>query len=162
MPDSKPDPALAEIVRTGFTIEPDDREPQLVQVGQEGGFAVVALDRVVQAAPAPDRHDPRQAARGLSRRPAAQEGAPRRQCHRQADRRRHPRRQGLRRRRRQVGRGLRPQAHRSRPQRPGAAAAGLRDGAGQGQAGRRAGGRRASSSSISRRSRAATRPATPS
>jgi peptidyl-prolyl cis-trans isomerase D len=49
----KPDPALAPVVQAGFAIEPDSQEPVIAQVDQEGGFAIVGLERVVAAAPRP-------------------------------------------------------------------------------------------------------------
>lgn len=51
-PTATPDPQLAQVVTAGFTAEPGD-PPQLVPVGNDGSFAVVALDKVVAAAPAP-------------------------------------------------------------------------------------------------------------
>jgi peptidyl-prolyl cis-trans isomerase D len=49
----KPDPTLGPIVQQGFTIEPDNQEPAVVAVSQDGAFAVVGLERVVPAAPRP-------------------------------------------------------------------------------------------------------------
>ncbi|MDG2532506.1 SurA N-terminal domain-containing protein [Sphingomonas sp. HITSZ_GF] len=49
----KPDPAMTAIMRGGFAMENPDDDPQLVQVSQEGGFAIVKLDRIVAAAPRP-------------------------------------------------------------------------------------------------------------
>lgn len=46
------DPKLAEIVQAGFGAEPGDT-PQIVPVGQSGGFALVALESVLPAAPRP-------------------------------------------------------------------------------------------------------------
>lgn len=46
------DPRLAPIVAAGFAAEEGDT-PTLVPLGQDGSFAVVALDRVVRAAPVP-------------------------------------------------------------------------------------------------------------
>ena len=51
-PAAKPDPALAEIVKAGFAAEEGD-SPTMVQLGPDGSFALVALDRVVHAAPRP-------------------------------------------------------------------------------------------------------------
>ncbi|BCA61733.1 peptidylprolyl isomerase [Sphingomonas sp. HMP9] len=49
---TKPDPALAPLVAAAFQAADGDG-PQLVQVGTDGGFAVVALGRVVRSAPRP-------------------------------------------------------------------------------------------------------------
>jgi peptidyl-prolyl cis-trans isomerase D len=49
---SKPDPKIAPVVQAAFQAEEGD-QPQLVQLGQDGSFAVVALDRIVRAAPRP-------------------------------------------------------------------------------------------------------------
>jgi peptidyl-prolyl cis-trans isomerase D len=51
-PASKPDPAIAPLVAAAFQAAEGDG-PQLVQVGTDGGFAVVALGRVVPATPRP-------------------------------------------------------------------------------------------------------------
>lgn len=51
-PALKPDPALANIVKAAFAAEPDD-DPQIVPVGSDGGFALVALERIVPAAAPP-------------------------------------------------------------------------------------------------------------
>jgi peptidyl-prolyl cis-trans isomerase D len=48
----KPDPALTPIVAAGFAAEEGDT-PTSVPTGPDGSFAVVALDRVVPAAPMP-------------------------------------------------------------------------------------------------------------
>ena len=45
-PQAQPDPDLSQVVAAGFSAEPGDA-PQLVQVGQDGGFALVALGKVV-------------------------------------------------------------------------------------------------------------------
>lgn len=50
-PDARPDPALAPVVAAAFSAEPGD-SPQLVPIGPDK-FAVVALQRVVGAAPRP-------------------------------------------------------------------------------------------------------------
>lgn len=47
-----PEPALAPVVTAGFAAEEGDT-PTLVPTGQDGGFAVVALERVIRAAPLP-------------------------------------------------------------------------------------------------------------
>ncbi|MBD8617737.1 SurA N-terminal domain-containing protein [Sphingomonas sp. CFBP 13728] len=49
---SKPDPAIAPLVAAAFQAADGDG-PQLVQLGTDGGFAVVALGRVVPATPRP-------------------------------------------------------------------------------------------------------------
>lgn len=49
---SKPDPALAQVVAAGFQSQEGD-PPQLVQIGTDGSFALVALGRIVPAAPRP-------------------------------------------------------------------------------------------------------------
>lgn len=45
-PTTAPDPRLANVLRAGFSAEPD-QEPELVPVGTDGGFALVQLDRIV-------------------------------------------------------------------------------------------------------------------
>ncbi len=47
-----PDPNLSQVVAAGFAAESGD-DPQLVPAGADGSFAVVALDRIVPAAPPP-------------------------------------------------------------------------------------------------------------
>jgi len=49
---TQPDPALTPIVTAAFQMAEGD-PAQLVPIGQDGGFAVVALGRVVAAAPRP-------------------------------------------------------------------------------------------------------------
>ncbi|WP_019516586.1 peptidyl-prolyl cis-trans isomerase [Sphingomonas sp. Mn802worker] len=49
---TKPDARLAPIMQAGFAAEEGDT-PTIVALGTDGGFAVVALDRVVRAAPRP-------------------------------------------------------------------------------------------------------------
>ena len=51
-PDAKPDPALAQVVAAGFQGAEGDA-PQLVQTGQDGGFALVGIGRVVASAARP-------------------------------------------------------------------------------------------------------------
>lgn len=51
-PAARPDPAVAPIVAAAFQMAEGD-PAQLVPVGQDGGFAVVAIGRVVHAAPRP-------------------------------------------------------------------------------------------------------------
>ncbi len=46
------DPALADVVKAGFAAEQGD-DPQLINTGRDGSFAVVALDRITAAAPPP-------------------------------------------------------------------------------------------------------------
>jgi peptidyl-prolyl cis-trans isomerase D len=55
---SRSDPAfrlpaeLAPVLKAGFAMMPDD-DPEVVTLANDGGFAVVAVDRVIEAAPAP-------------------------------------------------------------------------------------------------------------
>jgi len=49
----KPDPAIVAIMRGGFAMENVGDEPQIVQTSPEGGFAILTLDKLVQAAPRP-------------------------------------------------------------------------------------------------------------
>lgn len=51
-PAAKPDPKTAPIVTAAFAMDPADG-PQLAPIGQDGTFAVVALDHVQPAAPRP-------------------------------------------------------------------------------------------------------------
>jgi peptidyl-prolyl cis-trans isomerase D len=51
--DAKPDETIAMIAAAGFQIEPDAQEPLVIPVDKEGGFAIVALERIVPAAPRP-------------------------------------------------------------------------------------------------------------
>lgn len=51
-PAAKPDPQLAPIVQAAFGADQGD-PPQVVQVGTDNGFALVALDNVIAAAPRP-------------------------------------------------------------------------------------------------------------
>ena len=51
-PASRPDPRLAQIIQAGFDQQPGDT-PELVQVGQDGSFAIAALGNVVASAPQP-------------------------------------------------------------------------------------------------------------
>jgi peptidyl-prolyl cis-trans isomerase D len=51
-PTTRPDPAITPIVAAAFQMAEGD-PAQLVTVGTDGGFAVVALGRVVRAAPRP-------------------------------------------------------------------------------------------------------------
>ncbi|MGN6278163.1 MAG: peptidylprolyl isomerase, partial [Sphingomonas sp.] len=51
-PASRPNPQLAQIVQAGFDAQQGD-SPELVQVGQNGSFAVAALGQIVPAAPQP-------------------------------------------------------------------------------------------------------------
>ncbi|WP_419809545.1 SurA N-terminal domain-containing protein [Sphingomonas sp.] len=48
----QPDAALAPLVQAAFQMQDGD-DPQLVATGADGGFAVVALGRIVSAAPRP-------------------------------------------------------------------------------------------------------------
>ncbi len=49
---AKPDPQLATIIQAGFAAEQGDA-PQIVPVGTDGGFALVALESIQAAAPRP-------------------------------------------------------------------------------------------------------------
>ncbi|MGL4313611.1 MAG: peptidyl-prolyl cis-trans isomerase [Sphingomonas sp.] len=51
-PEAKPDPQLAQVIQAGFAGQPTDA-PQLVAIGKDGGLAIVSIDRVIAAAPAP-------------------------------------------------------------------------------------------------------------
>lgn len=51
-PAAQPDPALMPILSAAFQSEEGD-DPQVVQTGPDGSFALVALDRIVRAAPRP-------------------------------------------------------------------------------------------------------------
>lgn len=51
-PTAPPAPELATIVQAGFASEPGD-SPQIVPIGQDGSFALVALEGVTPAAPRP-------------------------------------------------------------------------------------------------------------
>lgn len=49
---AQPDPNLSQVIAAGFAAETGD-DPQLVPAGVDGSFAVVALDRIIPAAPPP-------------------------------------------------------------------------------------------------------------
>ncbi|KQT32244.1 peptidylprolyl isomerase [Sphingomonas sp. Leaf412] len=51
-PAAKPDATLTAIAAAGFAAEEGDT-PTTVPIGEDGGFAVVGLDRIVRAAPRP-------------------------------------------------------------------------------------------------------------
>ena len=51
-PEFKLDPVLAPIIQTGFTLKPED-DPQLVQIGKDGSFAIMQTQKVIAAAPRP-------------------------------------------------------------------------------------------------------------
>lgn len=51
-PATKPDPTLTPILAAAFAASPGD-QPQTVPLGQDGSFALVALDKVIPAAPRP-------------------------------------------------------------------------------------------------------------
>lgn len=51
-PTAQPDPALLPILSAAFQSEEGD-DPQVVQTAADGSFALVALDRIVRAAPRP-------------------------------------------------------------------------------------------------------------
>lgn len=52
-PAFQPDPLLAPVLRGAFAIEQTGGDPELVAVGPDGSFALVALDQIVAAAPRP-------------------------------------------------------------------------------------------------------------
>lgn len=52
-PAFQPDPQLAPVLRGAFAIEQTGGDPELVAVGPDGSFALVALDQIVAAAPRP-------------------------------------------------------------------------------------------------------------
>ncbi|TGX49613.1 peptidylprolyl isomerase [Sphingomonas gei] len=52
-PAFKPDPAITAVMRAGFAVEQAGDEPQVVPVAEDGSFALVALERIVPAAPRP-------------------------------------------------------------------------------------------------------------
>lgn len=45
-------PELAPVLKAGFAMMPDD-DPEVVTLANDGGYAVVAVDREIEAAPAP-------------------------------------------------------------------------------------------------------------
>lgn len=49
VPNSKPDPALAAIVQAGFAADPNDSEPVVVPLGQDGSFAVIGVEKSIPA-----------------------------------------------------------------------------------------------------------------
>ncbi|WP_375403368.1 SurA N-terminal domain-containing protein [uncultured Sphingomonas sp.] len=51
-PGAQPDPALAPVLQAAFAVEQGDA-PQIVPLGTDGGFALVALGQVTPAAPRP-------------------------------------------------------------------------------------------------------------
>ena len=51
-PNFKLGPNLAPVVKAGFDIAPSD-EPEIATLANDGGFAIVSPNQVVQAAPAP-------------------------------------------------------------------------------------------------------------
>lgn len=51
--DAQPDATTAAVIKAGFGFEQAGDEPQVVPVGQDGGFAVVSLEKTVPAAPRP-------------------------------------------------------------------------------------------------------------
>lgn len=51
-PQAQPDATLAPVVSAGFAAEDGDT-PTTVGIGQDGGFAIAALDRIVPATPIP-------------------------------------------------------------------------------------------------------------
>lgn len=51
-PTSKPDPKLGQVLQAGFAAEQGD-SPEMVPFGQDGGFAIVALEKIVPPTPRP-------------------------------------------------------------------------------------------------------------
>ena len=51
-PQTQPDATLAPVIAAGFAAEDGDT-PTTVGIGQDGGFAIAALDRIVPATPVP-------------------------------------------------------------------------------------------------------------
>ncbi|UUL83579.1 peptidylprolyl isomerase [Sphingomonas qomolangmaensis] len=51
-PDRRPDPRFARLFEAGFAAEQGDA-PQLVQLGEDGTFGVVGVERIIAAAPRP-------------------------------------------------------------------------------------------------------------
>jgi peptidyl-prolyl cis-trans isomerase D len=51
-PAAAPDPRLGQVIAAGFAAAQGDA-PQMVAIGNDGSFAIVAVDRVIAAAPAP-------------------------------------------------------------------------------------------------------------
>ncbi|MBX3593946.1 SurA N-terminal domain-containing protein [Sphingomonas sp.] len=49
---AQPDPAIAQIAQGGFAMDASD-DPQLIPIGQDGGFALIKTERVIAAAPRP-------------------------------------------------------------------------------------------------------------
>ena len=49
---AKPDPKLAQITQASFAMDPAEG-PQMAPYGQDGSFALVAIDKIVPAAPRP-------------------------------------------------------------------------------------------------------------
>lgn len=50
--DAAPDPAMAAIAQAAFALEPTD-DPQLIPIGEDGGFALIKTERVIASAPRP-------------------------------------------------------------------------------------------------------------
>ncbi|PKP91231.1 MAG: peptidylprolyl isomerase [Alphaproteobacteria bacterium HGW-Alphaproteobacteria-16] len=48
----QPDPVLAQVAQGGFALEQSD-DPQLIPIGEDGGFALIKLERIIPAAPRP-------------------------------------------------------------------------------------------------------------
>lgn len=48
----QPDPVLAQVAQGGFALEQSD-DPQLIPIGDAGGFALIKLERIIPAAPRP-------------------------------------------------------------------------------------------------------------
>jgi peptidyl-prolyl cis-trans isomerase D len=52
-PGEKPDDTMVALMKAGFGFEQPGDEPQVIAIGQDGGFALVGLERIVPAAPRP-------------------------------------------------------------------------------------------------------------
>ncbi len=52
-PNFKIDPALAAVVQKGFEPEPEDHDPQVATLGNDGSFALVAIQKSLPPAPRP-------------------------------------------------------------------------------------------------------------
>ncbi|ONF95039.1 peptidylprolyl isomerase [Sphingomonas jeddahensis] len=64
-PEAQPDPTLLPVLSAAFQSEEGD-DPQVVATGPDGSFALVALDRIVRAAPRPIAEVREQAAKDFT------------------------------------------------------------------------------------------------
>ncbi len=51
-PETQPDPTIAKIAQGGFALEQSE-EPQIIAIGEGGGFALIKTEKVIAAAPKP-------------------------------------------------------------------------------------------------------------